>query len=126
MLFVGTGQKQIIINLYKEKVDQQHENPDSARINYRQMLLEISKTTSIDQRTVQTTLAEYKNKGTVSSPNKKKIRPTILERVDDFDKNAIRQKIHSFWFNREVPTISKMVTAINEDETLSTLKRSLF
>jgi len=90
------------------------------------MLLEISKSTGIGQRTVQTTLAEYKNKGTVSSPNKKKIRPTILEKVDDFDKNAIRQKIHSFWFNREVPTISKMLIAINEDETLPTLKRSSF
>jgi len=36
------------------------------------MLLKISKATGIGQRTVQTTLAEYKNKGTVSSPNKKK------------------------------------------------------
>ncbi|KAE9522741.1 hypothetical protein AGLY_016850 [Aphis glycines] len=67
---------------------------------------------------VQKTLSEYKNKGTVSSPNKKKVRPTIIDKVDDFDKNAIRQKIHSFWFNREVPTISKMLAAINEDETL--------
>lgn len=80
------------------------------------MLLEISKSSGIDQRTIQTTLAEYKNKGTVSSPNKKKIRPIIIEKVNNFDKNAIRQKIHSFWFNREVPTIAKMLTAINEDD----------
>ncbi|XP_022163493.1 uncharacterized protein LOC111028993 [Myzus persicae] len=124
--FIGTGQRQIIINLYKEKVNQQSENPDSPRINYRQMILEISKSTGIGQRTVQTTLSEYKNKGTVSSPNKKKVRPTIIDKVDDFDKNAIRQKIHSFWFNRKVPTISKVLAAINEDETLPRMKRSSF
>lgn len=90
------------------------------------MILEISKLSGIGQRTIQTTLAEYKNKGTMSSPNKKKIRPTVLEKVSDFDKNAIRQKIHSFWFNREVPTIAKMLVAINEDETLPNMKRSSF
>lgn len=90
------------------------------------MLLAISKSSGIGQRTVQTTLAEYKTKGTVSSPNKKKIRPTILEKVDSFDKQTIRQKIHGFWLNREVPTIPKMLVAINEDETLPNLKRSSF
>ncbi|CAI6346881.1 unnamed protein product [Macrosiphum euphorbiae] len=124
--FVGTGQKQIIINLYKEKIKQQEENPDSPQLTYRQMLLEISKSSGIGQRTIQTTLAEYKKKGTVSSPNKKKIRPTILEKVDSFDKQAIRRKIHGFWLNREVPTIQKMLIAINEDETLPNLKRSSF
>jgi len=59
------------------------------------MLLEISKASGIGQRTVQTTLSEYKKQGTVSSPTKKKLRPTIIEKIDEFDKNAIRQKIHN-------------------------------
>ncbi|KAL4136445.1 hypothetical protein QTP88_007993 [Uroleucon formosanum] len=124
--FVGTDQKQIIINMYKDKVKQQLENPDSPKLTYRQMLLEISKSSGIGQRTVQTTLAEYKTKGTVSSPNKKKIRPTILEKVDSFDKDAIRRKIHGFWLNREVPTLPKMLVAINEDDTLPNFKPSSF
>lgn len=90
------------------------------------MLVEISKASGIGQRTIQTTLAEYKKEGTVSSPNKKKIRLTILDKVDEFDKNAIRRKIHGFWLNREVPTLAKMLIAINEDETLPNLKRSSF
>jgi len=90
------------------------------------MLVEISKSSGIGQRTIQTTLAEYKKEGTVSSPNKKKIRPTILEKVDDFDKHAIRRKIHGFWLNGEVPTVAKMLIAINEDDTLPNLKRSSF
>ncbi|KAL4155970.1 hypothetical protein QTP88_000005 [Uroleucon formosanum] len=124
--FVGTDQKQIIINMYKDKIKQQLENPDSPKLTYRQMLLEISKSSGIGQRTVQTTLAEYKTKGTVSSPNKKKIRPTILEKVDSFDKDAIRRKIHGFWLNREVPTLPKMLVAINEDDTLPNFKPSSF
>lgn len=116
----------MIINIYKDKVKQQLENPDSPKLTYRQMLLEVCKTSGIGQRTVQTTLAEYKTKGTVSSPNKNKIRPTILEKVDSFDKHAIRRKIHGFWLNREVPTLQKMLIAINEDDTLPNFKRSSF
>jgi len=36
------------------------------------------------------------------------------------------QKIHGFWLNCEVPTVAKMLIAINEDETLPNLKRSSF
>lgn len=90
------------------------------------MIVDISKSSGIGQRSVQNILSEYKNQGTITSPNKKKIRPTIIEKIDEFDKNAIRQKIHNFWRNREVPTVDKMLIAINEDETLPNIKRSSF
>lgn len=90
------------------------------------MVLEISKASGIGQRTIQATLSEYKSQGTVSSPSKKRCRPTVVNKIDEFDKNAIRLKIHNFWRNREVPTISKMLTVINEDETLPNMKRTSF
>lgn len=90
------------------------------------MIIELSKSSGIGQRTIQKTLSEYKKEGTISSPNKKKIRPSILDKMDDFDKNAIMRKIHDFWFNREMPTVAKMLVAINEDKTLPNLKRSSF
>lgn len=63
----------------------------------------------------------------MSSSNKKKIRPTIIEKVNDFEKiNSIREKIRSFWFDSEVPTLSKVLAAINENETLPNMKRSSF
>jgi len=58
----------------------------------------ISKELGIGQRTVQSTISEYKKSKTVSSPNKTKIRSTFKEKVDDFERNAIRRKIHNFWF----------------------------
>lgn len=123
---IGTGQKKIIINVYKDKFKQQLENPEMHQLSYREMIVAVSKTTGIGQRTVQTTLAEYKKEGTVTSPNKTRVKPTILQKVDEFDKNAIRQKIHDFWRKREVPTVQKMLIAINEDKTLPDLKRSSF
>jgi len=123
---VGTGQKKIIINIYKEKLQQQRENPEMARLNYRKMIYEISKTSGIGQRTVQSTLSEYKKKGSVSSPNKKKAKATIVQKINEFDKNAIRQKIHNFWRAGEIPTVAKVLTAINEDDSLPNFKRPSF
>lgn len=76
-------------------------------MTFRQTIVEISKSSGIGPCTIQTTLSEYKNHGIVSSPKKTKTRPTILDKIDEFDKNSIGQKIHGFWRNREVPTISK-------------------
>jgi len=123
---IGPGQKRIIINVYKEKVAEQLENPEMPKLSYREMIIEISRTTGFKQRTVQTTLIEYKKKSAASSPKKKTVKTATVDKVDEFDKNVIRQKILSFWRKRKVPTVSKMLTVINEDETLPNLKRSSF
>jgi len=58
---------------------------------------------------------EYQQTKTVSSPNKKKIRKKIEEKIDEFDKYAIRKKVHQFWQNHDVPTLDKILIAINEE-----------
>ncbi|KAF0701571.1 DDE 3 domain-containing protein [Aphis craccivora] len=40
------------------------------------------------------------------------------DRVDDFDKEAIRRKVHQFWVNRELPNLNKILSVVNEDDTL--------
>jgi hypothetical protein len=116
----------MIINFYKRIIQRQIENPDSPRLKYKEMIEEISKSCGIGRRTIITTLSEYKNRGTVTSPNKKKCRLDVTKKVDDFDKNAIRQKVHSFWLNRNIPTLTKILTAVNEDNSLPNFKRSTF
>jgi len=116
----------VVVNLYNGLVKKQLENPDSPRLTLRQTIVEISKSTGLGQRTVQTTLSEYKNQGTVSSPNNKRKKASIVNTVEEFVKNAIRQLIHNFWRRREVPTLVKILTAVNEDETLPNFKRSSF
>lgn len=60
----------------------------------------------------------------MKSPNKKKIRPTINDKIDNFDKNAIRQKIHGFWLKNEIPTFKKIVQAVRDDTELPTIPRT--
>lgn len=73
---------------------------------------------------VQTTVSEYNQTKTVTSPNRKRMRAGVVDKLDDFDKNAIRRKVHSFWHNRQLPTLAKVLTAINEDDTLPNMKET--
>lgn len=113
--FVGKRQKLMIVNLYKAKKQQQ------PGMKYKELMSSISADSGIGMRNVIQTISEYKNTGECKSPNKTKIRPTIIDKIDDFNKNAIRQKIHGFWFRNEIPTIKKIVQAINDDPDLPNL-----
>lgn len=84
----------------------------------------MSKESGVGLGTVRATVSEYKKSGTVSSPNKKKVRPTILEKVNDFNKNVIRQKIHGFWLRHEIPTLNKIVQAVKDDVDLPNISRT--
>ena len=99
----------------------------SAKIDCEGNDKKISEESGIGQRTVSVTLSEYCNKKTVTSPNKTKIRPKVTDKVDEFDQNAIRQKVHQFWHNYQIPTLNKILTAVNEDDSLPSFsKMSLY
>ncbi|XP_008181493.1 uncharacterized protein LOC100162028 [Acyrthosiphon pisum] len=85
--FVGVRQKLIIINFYKNLMFEQQNIEESKKMKYKDIIKTISKTSGVGQRTVGSTLAEYKTKGTISSPNKKK--------EEDSDR-----KIRRFWPKR--------------------------
>ncbi|XP_026819587.1 uncharacterized protein LOC113558321 [Rhopalosiphum maidis] len=87
---VHSGQKQIVINIYKDLLKTE---PD---IKYDNLLNKISTKSGIGIGTIKRTIREYKSTGTLSSPVNKKNRPTVVDKVDDFDKNAIRQKSTHF------------------------------
>jgi len=114
--FTSSGQRQMIINAYKAKMIQ---NPEFKMVHLKKILsLELG----VGQSTIYNTVLEYQRDKTVSSPNKKKIE----EKIDEFDRYAIR-KIHQFWHNRDLPTLDKVLVAINEDEGLPDFSRtSLF
>ncbi|CAI6367050.1 unnamed protein product [Macrosiphum euphorbiae] len=81
--FIGSGQKQMIVNLYKRKIAEQ------PSITVNEVVKLLSRDTGIGQNTIQRTIAGYKNAKPLQSPNKKKIRLTFKEKVDDFERNAI-------------------------------------
>lgn len=108
----------MIVNMYKTKMTQQ------PALKVKEVVKILSKEMGIGQRTIQSTIAEYKRTKTVQSPNKTKIRASFREKVDDFERDAIRRKVHEFWFRGEIPTLNKILTAVNEDPGLPTFKRS--
>lgn len=103
------------------------ETGDVPKLTAKEMIKKISEESGIGQRTVSVTLSEYRNTKTVTSPNKTKIRPKVTDKVDEFDQNAIRQKVHQFWYNHQIPTLNKILTAVNEDDSLPSFsKMSLY
>ncbi|CAI6362026.1 unnamed protein product [Macrosiphum euphorbiae] len=42
----------------------------------------------------------------------------MKDKVDDFDKHAIRRKIQKCWSDSELPTFEKVMKVVNEDEDL--------
>ncbi|XP_050064302.1 uncharacterized protein LOC126553179 [Aphis gossypii] len=110
--FVSSSQKQMIINAYKTKL---LANP---KLSIRQARSLLSKELGIGITTVSNTLTEYRNFKTVSSPNRTKIFKNVNDKVDDFDREAIRRQVQQFWVNRELPNLNKILNVANEDDTL--------
>ncbi|XP_015380395.1 PREDICTED: uncharacterized protein LOC107174087 [Diuraphis noxia] len=124
--FVGCQQRQMIINLYISKMTEQATLPVQRHLKYIDLIKLMSQEIGIGQRTISTTLSEYRRKGTITSPNRKKVRPKLTDKVNESDKNAIRRKIHEFWHRREIPTFEKIMASINNDPSLTNFSRSSF
>lgn len=108
----------MIVNHYKALQAKDH------GMRYRQMMQLISKTSGIGLNKIRLIISEYCQTKTVTSPTLKRKRAGIVDKIDDCDKSAIRRKVHSFWFNKELPTLPKVLSAINEDETLPNMKNT--
>lgn len=93
-------------------------------ILYKQLIKELMSETELGKNSIEKMISEYKSQKTISSPHMKKLRPKKIKLIDDFDKNAIRKKIHMFWRNHDPPTLNKIMNAVSEDGSSPTLKRT--
>lgn len=48
----------------------------------------------------------------------------MFSTIDDLDRNALRQKVHAFWLRKELPTVDKILQAVNDDPALPNFKRT--
>ncbi|CAI6370564.1 unnamed protein product [Macrosiphum euphorbiae] len=115
---IQSRQKTMIINMYK---DMKLKSPSKP---YKKMMVEISNITGIGRNSIVSIISEYKKTGTVTSPNKTRNKKCLFDRIDDLDRNALRQKVHSFWLRKEIPTIDKILHSVNEDPALPDFKRT--
>lgn len=107
---VSYAQKVIIVNLYKTLLSK------DPFCSHRRLFREISSETGIGFQTIYKIVREYTEKGHVT--------PTIRRRrlwakqPDEFEATAIRRIVHQFFSRNEQPTIRKILSVINADETL--------
>lgn len=88
------------------------------------MCVNLQKITGIGRITVERTISEYKKSNAVTFPNSKRCKKSLFDKIDDLDRNGLRQKINSIWLRRELPTIDKILTAVNDDPLLPNFKRT--
>jgi hypothetical protein len=87
----------LVINLYKDILMK------SPGIKYEDIVTNLSGVSGLGRETISKTIAEYRRTNTVISPNKKRIKASLFDKIDDLDRNGLRQKVHSFWLRRELP-----------------------
>lgn len=113
-------EKDMILNVYKTALES---NPE---VLISDIADNAARATGVCKSSVFKVLREYKECGILNSPKKTKLRKCILEEIDDFDRNAIRRKVHEFFFRNELPTINKVLKVVNDDPDLPTFKRTTF
>ena len=115
-----SGEKTIVLNVFDALCV---ENPSST-------LNEIAKSTAhltgVSVSSVHRARQERAEKGCLTTPGKKRPRKRPVTKLDEFLETAIRRKVHNLFFINELPTINKVLSAVNIDEDLPTYKRSTF
>jgi len=115
---IHSSHKLIIVNLHKKL------KKDNPKILNNDAITQLAEQTDSGLCSIKKTLLEYKNTDAVISPNKKNHHLSFKEKIDEFHKNAIRRKVHEFYFNKELPTLNKVLQAVNADKNLPNFKRS--
>ncbi|XP_025191554.1 uncharacterized protein LOC112591831 [Melanaphis sacchari] len=114
---ISSGQRIMIVNSYKMEL---RKNPN---LTVREARIYISKQLGIGQRTVSNVISEYNTNKTVTSPCKTRIRTSFKDKFDDLQMNTVRFHVHSFWFNKTIPTLDKILQVIKDDDTLPDISR---
>ena len=106
--------KTIVLNVHDALV---HQTPSST---VRNLVSACANMTGVSESTIYRLLRERKS-GTVAPPKQSPGRTPI--QIDEDVKSIIRRKVHNFYFNREIPTLDKILNAVKEDETLPNVGR---
>lgn len=114
---VSLNEKSVILNVYNYFKQQ---NPSTTVDS----IVEISsKVMGYAKSTVYKILKEEKSAG-ITPPKPRTGRPKLSKvNVDEFFKNAIRRMVHSFFLNKQIPTLGKVLQAITDDPDLPTISR---
>ncbi|CAI6364940.1 unnamed protein product [Macrosiphum euphorbiae] len=98
--FVSSRQKIMVVNIYKDIISI---TPDK---KYMDIINRIRELIGLGRDTIRNTISEYKTTKIVSSPNRKRLKASLFEKIHDLDRTGLRRRtIHSIWLKREPPTL---------------------
>ncbi|XP_076278003.1 uncharacterized protein LOC143207946 [Lasioglossum baleicum] len=117
--YLSVNEKNFVLNVYNKEKEK---NPDK---NIDEIVDATAAITGISKRSIYRIRSEA-GAGVIASPKKKKPRLRVTEKIDDFDKNAIRRIVHQFVFRGKLPTIRNVLEEVNADSTLPDFKKSSF
>ncbi|XP_068625066.1 uncharacterized protein [Battus philenor] len=119
-------EKSMICLLYKSLRDT---CPDASN---NEVMKSIASSIGVHWMSVYRTMKEKNTTGVVSPPKKKKPIATVFSTTDSSTKSALRSIVHQFFLRNEIPTLDKILQAVNNDEigpfkrtTLHKLLRSI-
>lgn len=78
----------------------------------------------VARSTVFKVLKEYKSNGALTQPKQSSGRRSLVNNFDESVKNAVRQVIHSFFYNNEAPTLNKIFNKIQNHSNIPQMSRS--
>lgn len=115
---IHSGQKLMAYNTYLKFVT----NHVSKTAAVKQTAID----TGIGQNTIWNLIKEIEGSGSARSPKKVRKFLTIYDKLEDFEKMAIRRHVHTFYFRNESPTIAKVLNVVNNDDSLPNFSHSSF
>lgn len=119
---ISKNEKIIILNVHKFV---QETWPSGKYRSKTGMIIKTANIVGIAKTSVYHILKEYKENGTVMPPATLHTKHTnLVETVDDFQKSYIRRKVHEFYLKGELPTLNKILQAVNSDDMLPNFSRT--
>ncbi|XP_061717563.1 uncharacterized protein LOC133525293 [Cydia pomonella] len=115
---ISSGERSIIINVFKYVTKTK---PEDKYMSNHDLVKLTSEMCGVHERSVYNVLNEYRDTHKITEPERKRDRPSVIQKIDNLDKSAIRRIVHSFFLKGELPTLKKIQQAVNDHESLPTL-----
>ena len=116
-----SGEKAVAFNVFQFF---RQENPD---MTIQEVVNLTAKATKISECSIFRLRKEHSTTAKFVTPSKKKSnrrgKVTQADKYDEFTTSAIRFKVHDFFRCNEVPTLNKVMMAVNDDDQLPNFKR---
>ena len=94
-----SGQKKLILNLFNSRC------AEFPSVPIDEIVKDVSSETGVSERSIYNIRKEINESGVLTTPNKKRKRKQLTEKYDAYVKCAVRQKVHSYFFENKLPTI---------------------